>query len=566
MSNRLTPAGLTTSIFMGITMLGITTLSGNAQACGGLFCSASSPVNQAAERIIFAQDDENHITQIVEIAYSGEAERFAWVLPVPGTPKPGVSSIQVFDRLQAATNPTYQLQTTRKSCDFAQGAFGSSDDATSAEGGYYPDLPRVVVLDSGTVGPFNFDTISVRAGDSDPAEVAVKWLKDNEYDLGPTGADVLRPYLQNGLNLIAFKLTKGNSTGSIRPISLEYKAKEMSIPILPTAVAAQEDMPILVWLLGETRAVPTNYKSLELNELLIDWFNPAATYNLVVNAAADEAGGQGFVTEFAGNASPLSDVIVQEQEDVSGYNTQNGSIASNLIDLTTAFGNYDGYRDAVSKHLPLTSSEVEELLECPSCFFEKPRIIVGMGGANGLGSEEITRSEVEALLLEVEASVLGPIKEAAALLKKHKKVTRLYTTMSAKDMNLDPTFRFNPDLGDVSNVHTADQLIYCDDDFRITLPDGREVYGSGRTWPFVLGNSDMPANARVLQHSTTGMGAVTTDNRGKIDDAFDESDARKRGACSYAPGRSGQSPWALLVLSCIAIALLARRRNQLSFH
>ncbi len=169
------------------------------------------------------------------------------------------------------------------------------------------------------------------------------------------------------------------------------------------------------------------------------------------------------------------------------------------------------------------------------------------------------------LFLEVEASVLGPIKEAAALFKKHEKVTRLYTTMSAKDMNLDPTFRFNPDLGDVSNGYTADQLIYCDDDFRITLSDGREVYGSGRTWPFVLGDSDMPANARVLQYSTTGLGTVTTDNRGKIDDVFDDSDARKRVACSYAPGSSGQSPWALLVLSCTAMTLLARRRNQRHF-
>lgn len=31
--------------------------SSDARACGGLFCSAANPVNQAAERIVFAHDE-----------------------------------------------------------------------------------------------------------------------------------------------------------------------------------------------------------------------------------------------------------------------------------------------------------------------------------------------------------------------------------------------------------------------------------------------------------------------------------------------------------------------------
>ena len=46
--------------------------------------------------------------------------------------------------------------------------------------------------------------------------------------------------------------------------------------------------------------MPENYKALELNEALIDWFNPKNNYNEVVTRAADEAMGQGFVTEYAG--------------------------------------------------------------------------------------------------------------------------------------------------------------------------------------------------------------------------------------------------------------------------
>jgi hypothetical protein len=78
---------------------------------------------------------------------------------------------------------------------------------------------------------------------------------------------------------------------------LTYNTDHPMIPIRPTAVAANDDMGILVWVLGSGRAVPTNYKTLELNEAVLDWFNPSMVYNDVVVAAADEAGGQGFVTE-----------------------------------------------------------------------------------------------------------------------------------------------------------------------------------------------------------------------------------------------------------------------------
>jgi hypothetical protein len=255
--------------------------------------------------------DGNAVTQIVEVMYEGPAESFSWVLPVPGTPTPGVSSVQAFDRLQQATNPTYQLQRT-----FAPGCDrvfpGSGDGDTAGDGDGDSDGPVVTVIDSGSVGPFNYETISVDAADEDPGEVAVAWLTENDYDAGARAAEVLGPYLQNGLNLIAFRLQKGKSAGAIRPITLSYEANAAAIPILPTAVAANDDMPILVWVLGEERAVSTNYLDLQLNELLIDWFNPGTTYNEVVIAAADEAGGQGFVTELAGSTEGYSEQIMPD--------------------------------------------------------------------------------------------------------------------------------------------------------------------------------------------------------------------------------------------------------------
>ena len=77
---------------------------------------------------------------------------------------------------------------------------------------------------------------------------------------------MLSPYLRDGLNLLAFKLTKGTDVGAIRPVILTYESKLPMIPIRPTSVAAHDDMGIQVWVFGPSQAVPDNYKSLVLNE------------------------------------------------------------------------------------------------------------------------------------------------------------------------------------------------------------------------------------------------------------------------------------------------------------
>ena len=56
---------------------------------------------------------------------------------------------------------------------------------------------------------------------------------------------------------------------------LTYESKLPMIPLRPTAVAAQDDMGIQVWVIGPSQAVPANYKSLVINEALIDWLSGA---------------------------------------------------------------------------------------------------------------------------------------------------------------------------------------------------------------------------------------------------------------------------------------------------
>ncbi len=509
----------------------LTFLGDDAEACGGLFCDAAQPVNQAAERIIFAQNDDGTVTGVIEIQYEGPSEEFAWVLPVPpGETEVGVGSQISLDRIEAQSNPTYTLrQVLAPECinDSLASDDSAQDPTTSAPPS--PEEPRepgVEVVASGTAGPYDYEQIAVDPDLDDPAQVAVDWLLDNGYDVGELGPDVLRPYLEEGLNLLAFRLTKGNDAGSIRPIRLTYESEQPFIPLRPTAVAANPDMGIKVWVLGNSRAIPSNYLHLELNEARIDWFNPNSTYNDVIIAAADEAGGQGFVTEQAGPASAFAEAAYQRWEAENWETLRTGQFSSLQEFLQLAvnvFGSYDGFIDLLGdpETVPLREgATAEQFLACLDCYFEVDVAVRNEAYPStpyDPGTDPLNDLNVATFLSEMDRLVISPLADTRTLFEENSTVTRFYTTMSADEMTADPAFDFNPELEDVSNAHIAEQVLQCtgDTEWRIEFDTGIVVEGNGRTWP-VLEDSDIPFNLRVLQLSTSGAGDVIEDNTAEV--------------------------------------------------
>src|SRR6478752_1333126 len=96
-------------LVMGVVCAFGTLVPATAQACGGLFCNAAQPVNQAAEGIIFADIDDAATTAVIQIQYQGPSQNFSWLLPISSVPKSdadiGIASNLALQRLQAATNP-----------------------------------------------------------------------------------------------------------------------------------------------------------------------------------------------------------------------------------------------------------------------------------------------------------------------------------------------------------------------------------------------------------------------------------------------------------------------------
>jgi len=65
-----------------------------------------------------------------------------------------------------------------------------------------------------------------------------------------------------------------------------------------------------VWMLGKGRAIPRNYYHTVINDARINWLTSGQNYNDVIIKATKEAEGRHtFVTEFAGAATVMKNVL-----------------------------------------------------------------------------------------------------------------------------------------------------------------------------------------------------------------------------------------------------------------
>jgi MYXO-CTERM domain-containing protein len=564
---------------LAVAVVGLVAAPEPASACGGFFCNNQQPVRQSFERIVFSQNEDDTVTAVIQIQYQGPSEQFAWLLPVPGEPKVGVSSNSALTRLENATAPSYQMETTVEgNCEdpSSGGLFGGGGTASTAanDSAGTPEQDRgVEVIDGGTVGPYRYETISVSESAEDPAREALDWLEENNYDLSDLGPGLIREYLNDDMNLLAFKLTKNAEAGEIRPVKVTYEWPQAMIPIKLTAVAAQSDMGVLVWLAGPNRGIPTKYNALELNEARINWFRWRANYDDLVTEAADEAGGQGFVTEYADETSTVEDVIFTEDDESTWQNFAGsdwqGSEGELLFSAINQYAQWNGLPRAVSQGLELPEDvSAQEVVNDPALYYER-------------SASDIEGMQPQEFISALEEHVVGPMRGTEELVQSRPYLTRLYTTMSANEMTKDPVFDFNPDLGDVSNTHTARRTVYCSN--RVTraeapwnaeLPDGTVVHGTGNQWPFASnrrGNrnsgsesdDEMPAAEVVKETSMTGEGEVVEDNSESIQQTIrnhNDDISLDPGGCSCSTSGDGFRPSPIGWLMAAGLGLVAVRR------
>ena len=284
------------AVFLAAVAVAIVATSTSAMACGGFFC-LNDPVDQTGERIVFTVNDDGTITTLIEILYQGAAEDFSWILPIPEAiaaddlqvPEDGQD---VFDELHGQTDVQI-IAPPLPDCardDLARTATGEAA---------MEDDSGVDVFASGEVGPFGFDVV----GSEDP-NALIDWLRDSNYQVTEPMVPLIDHYVDQQMAFVAMRLLDGETADSITPIEITYGGTEPMIPLVLTAVAAQPNMPVWVWIFGDERAISSNYADLQVatEELTFNSFG-GNDYTFLVQQRANALDGQAFITEFAGASS-----------------------------------------------------------------------------------------------------------------------------------------------------------------------------------------------------------------------------------------------------------------------
>ena len=306
------PHRTTTPALAGLVAAAVLLTPHLAAACGGLFCDsvAPAPVEQTGERILFEVDlPAGTVTTTVDIQYGGDPSAFAWILPIPVSaampvPDLALAPPSLLRDLEIATQPTILSPPTQ--CTMAAQAGGDfsfddddddDDDATGADDGGGVD-----VTDLPSVGPFDNELIQ-----SDDVDALVRWLSDNGYLVTPAMEPALADYVAGGLAFLGVKLLPDAAVSEIAPLSITWPGTEPMIPLRLTAISAEPEMGLLVFIAADSAYESSNWTTLELDTARLKW-DPArnqSNFHGLLSYTLDGVGGQGFVVERAQAADML---------------------------------------------------------------------------------------------------------------------------------------------------------------------------------------------------------------------------------------------------------------------
>ncbi|WP_106094641.1 DUF2330 domain-containing protein, partial [Enhygromyxa salina] len=479
----------------------------SADACGGTFCDNlpnPMPVDQRGEDILFIMDGSTIEVQ-VRIEYTGEAERFAWVLPIQAIPEVAVGSAPLFTAMSNALAPSWQVQTTYD-CEEDDPWGGDEGDS----GGFSPKFdaggdPGPDVVFEAVVGAF--EVVVLQGG---TAQEVIDFLDANNYAQDPAASPILQEYLDDGFLFAAVKLAAGAEVEDIHPLSFKFQGTEPCVPIRLTRIAAKEDMGIRAYFLGQARWAPSNYDHVVLNPLAYDWpQGSGGAYTELLSMAVDEAGGRGFVTEYAG----ASEVV----ETLNVYRPSWDETAFVGVDPIAAI---DIIADQGLNIHPLIRALLLEFIPPPDGV---AATVFWNNIADYADQIDMMAWDDLAFSAAVLERIIEPGLHAVDLLDTWPKLTRLNTTISPGEMTLDPTFHANADLPDVgSTVITTTEQVLCGGDslFRVQV-EGEEMpvcVPEGGSYP---GWEGMPYALRIEKVPEMGPPQVVVDNLGAIEGVYE---------------------------------------------
>jgi hypothetical protein len=217
-----------------------------ALADGGFFVMQEYyDVYQPSQKaVILYENGKEHL--ILSVMYHGDAEEFAWVIPVPGKPDIDIAHSELFYELFELT----MIEENPDGFSFAPGAEG----------------PGVDVIAEEVVGPYATATLSA----DDPAAL-VNWLNENGYHFPAEGEEIINEYIEKEWYFVATRINTVDETtgmalseGAIEPMVLSFTSDKIVYPLRITSLSSH--LPeVLLYVFADQKVVPRQYSFLSLN-------------------------------------------------------------------------------------------------------------------------------------------------------------------------------------------------------------------------------------------------------------------------------------------------------------
>lgn len=225
-----------------------------------------------------------------EIEYQGSPSSFAWVLPIHGPVRVGLSS----DILFAAIEQVTRTDIVAPPC----GGFGRG--GPSLPGAVLPPLPAsgggggggVTVISQQVVGPY--DTVQLQS--TDPSALNA-WLLANGFAIPPDVQAIVAAYVSEGFDFLAMRLAPGHVVQAMRPISVRSSGAALSLPLRMVAAGTGAKVGVTLWVVSDGRYEPQNFPAFTISptELVWDWSTNLSNYTTLRaqrEAALNNAGWQ----------------------------------------------------------------------------------------------------------------------------------------------------------------------------------------------------------------------------------------------------------------------------------
>jgi hypothetical protein len=186
---------------------------------------------------------------ILSVSFEGDAEDFAWVIPVPNIPEIAVANPELFWELSDFTAAEAPGGGGGFYC------FGGGAAPTPGDG--------VDVIEEQVVGPYATAILSATN-----ATALADWLNSNGYIFPEEGEEIVGEYIEKEWYFVATKINAVEEStgdalaeGAIEPIVLSFASNQTVYPLRISSLSAStEELPeVLLYVLADHLMVPEQY-------------------------------------------------------------------------------------------------------------------------------------------------------------------------------------------------------------------------------------------------------------------------------------------------------------------